>query len=430
MCLASLRRTRTRWRAQRLPAGPTHAGVGVRSADVLAQLVDRAYPVMTSFLGMTLVAADPSEVVRGPAVWEVLRRPPRAEALGPTGGWMGFLGYDLALGSGTLAPALPDPGGPPTAVLCRYETIAQIAPDGRCVVWGSGRSARELVGLARDVAGVPAHGAVPVGSAPPAASLERAAYEQRVARIGAQIRAGDYSQVNLAQRLSGVWSGTALEFANRLWTAAGPSSHAAFFGLPEGTLVSASPERLLRVAGGVATSSPIKGTALVGCGAALAASVKDRAEHVMIVDLVRNDLGRVARPGGVSVTTLMAPLATGYVEHLVSEVRAELADGITPGDVVAAVFPAGSITGCPKIAAMQAIAALEPVARGAAYGSMIATAPNGSLDASVLIRSAWLHGAEAWYWSGGAVTWDSVPADEYAEAMAKARPFLEALGCG
>lgn len=251
-----------------------------------------------------------------------------------------------------------------------------------------------------------------------------------MARIRERIHAGDYSQVNLAQRLSGAWSGSAFAFAQRLWAAAGPLSHAAFLGLPEGALISASPEQLLRVSGGVATSSPIKGTASVGEGPALSARTKDRAEHVMIVDLVRNDLGRIARHGGVSVPVLMAPLATGYVDHLVSEVRAELARTVTAGDALRALFPAGSITGCPKIAAMEAISEFEPVARGAAYGSMIAMGADGSLDASVLIRTAWLHDAQAWYWCGGAVTWDSVPADEYAEAMAKARPFLEALGCG
>jgi anthranilate/para-aminobenzoate synthase component I len=429
MSFARRTRARSRWRSPRASMGPFPAGIDVRPAELLAHLADRSYPVRTSFLGTTLVAADPSEIVCGPAVWEVLRRSPQRDVMGLAGAWMGFLGYDLALGAGTLAPACADPGGPPSAVLCRYDTVAQIAADGTCVVWGSGRPAHELVEMARDFARVRALGRLPDDVALPTSSLGRGAYEARVAEIGGRIRAGDFSQVNLAQRLAGAWARSPLEFANRLWAAAGPSSHAAYLGLPEGTLISASPEQLLRVCGGIATSFPIKGTAPVGRGAALAANTKDRAEHVMIVDLVRNDLGRVARPGGVSVTGLMAPLSTGYVEHLVSEIRAELADGVTPGDVLGAVFPAGSITGCPKIASMQVISELEPVARGAAFGSMIAVAPDGSLDASVLIRTAWLHGESAWYWSGGAVTWDSVPADEHAEAMAKARPFVEALGC-
>ena len=182
------------------------------------------------------------------------------------------------------------------------------------------------------------------------------------------------------------------------------------------------------MAGGVAQSQPIKGTIGAGRFAELAASRKDAAEHVMIVDLVRNDLGRVARTGSVRVPALMAPLETGYVDHMVSTVRADVADGTTAADLVWALFPGGSVTGCPKVRAMEVIRDLEPVSRGPAFGSVMVATPDGELDASILIRTAWLTGDETRYWCGGAVTWDSDPAAEHAEAMAKARPFLEAIG--
>jgi anthranilate/para-aminobenzoate synthase component I len=212
--------------------------------------------------------------------------------------------------------------------------------------------------------------------------------------------------------------------------AAGDAPHRAFVTLPEGTVISASPERMVASDGHVAWSEPIKGTAAPGKHAELTRSVKNRAEHVMIVDLVRNDLGRVARPGGVSVPLLMGPLRTSYADHMVSHVRAELRDDVGPADVLRAVFPAGSVTGAPKVRALEVIREIEPVGRGPAFGSVVAVGTDGSLDASVTIRTAWLPTGvpHAQYWSGGAIVWDSDPTAERDEAWRKARPFLDALG--
>jgi anthranilate/para-aminobenzoate synthase component I len=403
-------------------------GCAVRPEELVLALADRPYPVMTSYLGTTLVAADPVEVLTGSAIWDALEVPTDPRTADPLGAWLGYLGY--ALGVRDARPPRTGAGDdvPPAAVLCRYAAIAQVGLGGRCRIIGRGRQARRLAALAaalRPAAPPPP----PRRPTAPQSSLERLAYAERVDEIARRIRDGDCSQVNLVQRLTAPWAAGTAAFALRFWAAAGPASHRAYLGTPHGTLVSASPERLLSVRDGIAVSAPIKGTAPPGGGARLLASPKDRAEHVMIVDLVRNDLGRVARMGGVSVPRLMVPLATGYVEHLVSEVRAELPDGMCAGAVLGAVFPGGSITGCPKLAAMEIIDELEPVPRGPAFGSMLALGTDGGLDASVLIRTAWLSGAQAWYWSGGAVVWDSDPASEHAEAMAKAWPFLEALGC-
>jgi para-aminobenzoate synthetase component 1 len=200
--------------------------------------------------------------------------------------------------------------------------------------------------------------------------------------------------------------------------------------MDEGTVVSASPERMVASDGRTAWSEPIKGTAAPGEYEGLRHSVKDRAEHVMIVDLVRNDLGRVARPGGVSVPSLMSPLTTAYADHMVSQVRAELRDDAGPADVLRAVFPAGSVTGAPKVRALEVIREIEPVGRGPAFGSVVAVGTDGSLDASVTIRTAWVPTdvPRAQYWCGGAIVWDSDPVAERDEAWRKARPFLDALG--
>lgn len=147
----------------------------------------------------------------------------------------------------------------------------------------------------------------------------------------------------------------------------------------------------------------------------------------MIVDLLRNDLGRVAVAGGVSVPRLFAHLPTPYVEHMVSEISATLRGDVTARDVLRAVFPSGSVTGTPKVRAMEVIRELEPVNRGPAYGSVVCVGTDGAIESSVTIRSAWVASGEARYWCGGAVVWDSDPDSELAEANAKAAPFVDAV---
>ncbi|HVH01117.1 MAG TPA: chorismate-binding protein, partial [Miltoncostaeaceae bacterium] len=133
-------------------------------------------------------------------------------------------------------------------------------------------------------------------------------------------------------------------------------------------------------------------------------------------------------PGGVRVARLFDALPTPYVEHMVSEVVADLRDDAGPAELLRAIFPGGSVTGCPKVRAMEVIRELEPVARGPAYGSVVSLGTDGSLEASVAIRTAWVAGGAARYWCGGAVVWDSDPEAERAEAWAKAAPFLAATG--
>jgi anthranilate/para-aminobenzoate synthase component I len=400
----------------------------VAPLGLLAALADRPWPALVRHGGRTVVAADPAETAVGAEAWDALGRPPEPEAgeLAMAGGWIGLLGYELAGTVERLPAPRPDPGGPPAAALARYETVALIEADGRCTLATTGPASR-LDDLARaaERAGPPAP---PARGGRVATSLAPRAYREAVGAVRELIAAGDCYQVNLAQRLTAGWPAPALSLAAPLWAAAGPASHSAFLGLPDGAVVSASPERLVRIRGGVASSEPIKGTARPGAAAALRASAKDRAEHVMIVDLVRNDLGRVAVPGGVWVERLMAPLTTAYAEHMVSEVRAALRADVRPADVLRALFPGGSVTGAPKVRAMEVIRELEPVARGPAFGSVVAVGADGSVEASIAIRTAWVAGGEARYWCGGAVTWDSDPEAERREAWAKAAPFLAAIG--
>ena len=395
---------------------------------LLSALAERERPVMAAFADQVVVAADPADVATGDDVWEALaitHLPRSRGALAIVDGWIGLLSYDFGGTIERLPAPLPDPGGPPLASVGRYQTVAVFDGYGGCTL-ATTRGDSALDDLERLALTAPP-------TAPPAAgevstSLDPAAYRDRVERARELIRAGDCYQVNLTQRLSTPWPDTAIAFAGRLWDAAGPSSHRAYVGTPEGTVVSASPERLVRAAHGIAESEPIKGTAPLGDWERLSASVKDRAEHLMIVDLVRNDLGRVARPGGVSVPRLFGYLSTPYVEHMVSEVRAELVADVTATDVLRAVFPGGSVTGTPKVRAMEVIRELEPAPRGPAFGSVVAVGTDGSVEASITIRTAWLAVGEVRYWCGGAVVWDSDADAEHQEAWAKAAPFLRAVG--
>ncbi len=442
----------------------------VRADILLAALAHLDRPVLVRYLGQTIVAACPDEVATGASVWDALRRPSRHTGVHPmAGGWMGLLADRLAGTVELLPGSPPDEAGPPPGAIARYPAVFVITDDGTATLHAETRG-EQFEALRRAVDARPTPGSVPgggqspggvsrrhksvlasptplgsVGSVPEGgqspggvsrrdksvlSSLPGDLYLAAVDRARDLIRAGDVYQVNLVQRLDAEWVHGPLALARAMWDAAGDAPHRAFVTLPEGTVISASPERMVASDGHVAWSEPIKGTAAPGKHAELTRSVKDRAEHVMIVDLVRNDLGRVARPGGVSVPLLMGPLRTSYADHMVSHVRAELRDDVGPADVLRAVFPAGSVTGAPKVRALEVIREIEPVGRGPAFGSVVAVGTDGSLDASVTIRTAWLPTGvpHAQYWSGGAIVWDSDPTAERDEAWRKARPFLDALG--
>jgi para-aminobenzoate synthetase component 1 len=246
------------------------------------------------------------------------------------------------------------------------------------------------------------------------------------------IARGDAYQVNLAQQLAAPFTGDLAALYRRM-RAASPASHAAL--LPDAGLASISPERFLEVTAGTVITDPIKGTRRRAddpvLDAALAddltTSTKDRAENVMVVDLERNDLGRVCLTGSVEVPLLLELRALPTVWHLVSRVRGTLRPGTTYGELLRATFPSGSITGAPRIAAMRAIRRLEPVPRGW-YCGAVGWFGRGSASLSVAIRTATLRDGVAVYGAGGGIVADSDPQDEVAETLDKAVAFLAAVG--
>ncbi|MGN6520931.1 MAG: chorismate-binding protein, partial [Dokdonella sp.] len=213
-----------------------------------------------------------------------------------------------------------------------------------------------------------------------------------------------------------------------------PAPFAGLLQQPGWSVVSSSPERLVEVRGSHAQTRPIAGTRPRTHGdddaariRELAGHPKERAEHVMLIDLERNDLGRVCRPGSVEVDELMAIESYAHVHHIVSNVRGELRAGVTPGQVVRAVFPGGTITGCPKVRCMQIIAALEGVGRGAYTGSLGYLDRSGDLDLNILIRTLTLHGEAISFRAGAGIVTDSEAPRELEETRAKARGLLRAL---
>ncbi|MEA2170590.1 MAG: para-aminobenzoate synthetase / 4-amino-4-deoxychorismate lyase, partial [Solirubrobacteraceae bacterium] len=250
-----------------------------------------------------------------------------------------------------------------------------------------------------------------------------------VAEAVRRIAAGDLFQASVCLRLDGRFTGDPLEaFADASATL--QPAHGAYVTDGEHHLLSFSPELFLRRVGDRAWTAPIKGTAPRGGEAeraALAASAKDAAEHVMIVDLMRNDLGRVARYGSVRAEAPQIEPHPG-LWHLVSRVEADLRPGTTDVDLVRAAFPPGSVTGAPKIQALHVIADLESTQREAYTGAIGFASPVAGLELNVAIRTLEVSGGQAWLGAGGGVVADSDPDAELEEALSKARPVLAALG--
>jgi para-aminobenzoate synthetase component I len=253
-------------------------------------------------------------------------------------------------------------------------------------------------------------------------------YAAAVEHVRAAIARGDVYQVNLVQHLSAAFAGPPAALAARL-APLQPHNPEPYRG--DGwAVVSGSPELFLARRGRRVWTCPIKGTRPAGAGAAgeLAGSAKDAAEHVMIVDLERNDLSRVCEPGSVRWPELMVTRELAGVEHMVSTVEGTLRQGVGLAELLAATFPGGSITGAPKIAAVDLIAKLEPVGRGAAMGALGRVHGNGDLDLALTIRTFALAEGRIHLWVGGGIVWDSDPAAEIAESWVKADPLLRLLG--
>ncbi|MEX2120231.1 MAG: anthranilate synthase component I family protein [Pirellulales bacterium] len=275
----------------------------------------------------------------------------------------------------------------------------------------------------------------PAGGLPGLTSnFSREAYLGTIERAIEYIAAGDIFQVNLSQRLLYPAADDAVALYLRL-RRRNPATFAGYFDLGDFQIASASPERFLQIRGRQVEARPIKGTrprtasaeADLFAGDELQASPKDRAENVMIVDLLRNDLSRVCRADSVRVTQLCGLETYEYVQHLVSVVRGDLRDECGPLDALRAAFPGGSITGAPKPRAMQIIAELEPTARGPYCGALGYLGFDGALDASILIRT--ITAGRGWWQApvGGGIVVRSLPQSEYDETWHKAEGLIRSL---
>ncbi len=366
------------------------------------------------------------------------------------GGLVGFLGYDLGHALERLPTIAADDQGLPCMRLALHGwVLAWDRRTGRA--WLGGRALDGDAAALNDRLQVVRERLVG-GWATPAetlstdgytftSSLDRAAYEAGVERVRAAIARGDIYQANLARRLETPFRGDPWPLYRALRTG-DPALFAAYLDLGPAAdgapraIVSASPEPFLSVdRGGRVQTDPIKGTRPRGgtreedraLAAELLASGKDRAENVMIVDVLRNDLGRVCRPGSVRVPRLCRLERTAAVQHLVSTVTGRLAPGRDAFDLLAASFPGGSITGAPKIRAMEILEELEPVRRGSYTGAALWLGPDGALGSSILIRTFVADGRRLTLHVGGGITWRSDPAAEWQETVVKARGPLRAI---
>ena len=300
------------------------------------------------------------------------------------------------------------------------------------------RAAKRLVDIRDRVENLPRIRRTAHTGAPDIVSnFTRAAYERAVARVIDYIHAGDIFQANLSQRFETRLAPDDDAYALYLrLRAASPAPFSSFFNFGEGAIVSSSPERFLACRGGAVETKPIKGTRPRGrspeedrrMADELLHSEKDRAENVMIVDLLRNDISRVCTDHSVAVEKLCELESFANVHHLVSTVRGQLREGETAADLLAACFPGGSVTGAPKRRAMEIIAELEPTTRGPYCGAIGYLGADGGMDTSIAIRTMVVAGDRVTFQAGGGIVADSQPAAEYEETLAKARDMRRALG--
>ncbi len=447
--------------------------VGATCSDALLRLHERhpeRYPVLLESVGGgpelgrydllfalpgALLQQQPDGRIEGPAAaaghrrflsaldacWRAEQTTASAAGEAPfVGGWFLYLGYELA---GEIEPSLHLPASRlPRAIAWRMRgAVVRDRQTGALTLHaeqGFGdrlqdEFAADLAG-AGTAAGADSRTMVVAGAV---AEESAARFVQGVGEVLDAIARGDVYQANLSRgwRAALAPGATAADVYRRL-RAANPAPFAGSATLPGFALLSSSPERLLRIRGNVASTRPIAGTRPRGDSQARDAALrvelrlneKEQAEHVMLVDLERNDLGRICRGGTVRVDEFMIIESYATVHHIVSNVCGELRDGVTPGEAIAAVFPGGTITGCPKVRCMELLGELEGTPRDAYTGSMGYLGRDGSLDLNILIRTLAVHDGVIEFRTGAGIVADSRPESELEETRAKARGLLRALG--
>lgn len=427
-----------------LPAADPVAFFAPLADDPLAVLLDSAAQGDPRSR-YSYIAADPVDVLVGDGhapfahlkARLAARRGDTVAGLPPfQGGFAGWLSYDLGQHLERLPPPAPAQPTFPDYVLGEFDAVAAFDHrQGQAWVVGEEKAARRLRDRLMASPPLPAVDWSPGIQA--RADLSQDQYQARVARVVEYIRAGDVFQANLAQRFTAVApiGLTAFTLYRRMRHLA-PGPFSAFVAGGGCALAAVSPERFLSVDGpGHVESRPIKGTRPRhadplrdrALAEELADSAKDRAENLMILDLMRNDLSRVCAVGSVRAPTRMGLESFSAVHHLVSVVTGTLRPGLGAVDLLQAAFPPGSITGAPKIRAMEIIAELETAPRGPYCGAYGWIGDDGAMDLAVAIRvAAWRDGQVAIH-AGGGITAESDPAAEYDETLVKAGPILRAL---
>lgn len=407
----------------------------------------------------SFIGCEPLELLRvapGENAWTVLReamdrfRPAPCDHLPPfSGGAVGFWGYETVrqLEPSIATAAVDDLKLPEAAFMWTkglvafdharrtIQVIANVRP-------GSDPDAAYLEGcrlilewterLRAPLAAEPIELTEQRGPLEVRANMSREAYCELVERAQEHIRAGDIFQLVGAQRLSASYLGDPFTLYRILRTI-NPSPYMFYLNWGDFQLVGSSPEVMVRLDGQEATVRPIAGTRRRGeapdeeLGADLLADPKERAEHVMLVDLGRNDLGRVCLPGSVQVHDLMAIERYSHVLHMTSNVTGTLREGLDGLDLLAACFPAGTVSGAPKIRAMQLIAELEPTKRGPYAGAVGVLGYDGSINTGITIRTMVVRDGQVYVQAGAGIVADSIPENEYQETLNKAQALLTAL---
>ncbi len=380
------------------------------------------------------------------------RQAPLPELPHFAGGAVGFFGYDLVRAVEPLGDPNPDPLGLPDMALMLSDVVVvfdhlkhTITVLAHAYVEGEDfdrayAQACATIAQVRAVLDGPLPDATP-GPRPSVArspvfepEMERSQFEAMVARIVEYVYAGDAFQVVPSQR----WSAPIAQEAFSVYRglrAVNPSPYMYFLDFGDFQVAGASPEPLLTVTGRTVSTCPIAGTRPRGASAEedrriaqeLLADEKERAEHVMLVDLGRNDLGRVCEFGSVEVQTFMEVETYSHVMHIVSTVNGRLREGISPMDALRSVLPAGTLSGAPKVRAMQIIDELEPIKRGGYGGAIGYLSYSGDLDTCIHIRTVVIKDARAYVQAGGGTVADAKPAYEYEESLAKARAVMRAV---
>lgn len=407
------------------------------------------FDILFAFPGEILELSQSGQL-RGPAAtpglsfldaldrwWSVERVPTSNVELPFLGGWFLFLGYELA---GEIEPALRLQRDPvlPTAFAVRCKTALVFDhQESSCYLVRETLEREQAALLHRDVTALGEHPQAATEILQSVREEDGGRFTAAVVKAKEYIAAGDIYQANLSRE----WSAAVREdvVASDVYKSLCTSNPGPFAGLAHWRgvdIISSSPERLLSIRNGVATTRPIAGTRPRSpndvrdntLSSELFSDHKERAEHVMLIDLERNDLGRVCEAGSIEVDEMMVLESYAHVHHIVSNVKGNLRDDVLPGQAIAATFPGGTITGCPKVRCMEIIAELEQGSRGAYTGSFGYLNRDGSLDLNILIRTIVKQDNKLTFRAGSGIVADSDPESELLETRAKAKGVLRALG--